>query len=38
MKAKITARLETYDHDGYCSGEECEYECKIIEQIVDVPE
>lgn len=37
MKAKITARLETSDHDGYCSGDECQYECKIIEQIVDVP-
>lgn len=38
MKAKITARLETSDHDGYCSGEECEYECKIIERIVNAPE
>lgn len=38
MKAKITARLETSDHDGYCSGEECEYECKIIEHIVNAPE
>lgn len=38
MKAKITARLETSDHDGYCSDAECEYECKIIEQIVDIPD
>lgn len=37
MKAKITARLETSDHDGYCSGDECQYECKIIEQIVNAP-
>ena len=38
MKAKITARLETSDHDGYCSGEECEYKCKIIKRIVNAPD
>lgn len=38
MKAKITTRLETLDHDEYCSGEECEYECKIIEHIINAPE
>lgn len=38
MKCKITAKLETSDHDGYCSGNECEYKCEIIETIIDVPE
>ena len=38
MKLKIISKLETSDHDGYCSGGECEYECKIVENIVDVPE
>ena len=38
MKAKITAHLETSDHDGYCSGNECEYECKIIEKIINAPD
>lgn len=28
MKVKIIADLETSDHDGYCSGEECLYEIK----------
>lgn len=37
MKVKITSKLETSDHDGYCSGEECEYECKIITHIIDIP-
>jgi hypothetical protein len=35
MKAKITAKLETSDHDGYCSGNECEYECEIITHTID---
>jgi len=37
MKAKIISKLETSDHDGYCSGEDCEYECKEVEIIIDVP-
>lgn len=37
LKAKITAKLETSDHDGYCSGEECEYEVKTQSYIVDLP-
>lgn len=37
MKALISYKLETSDHDGYCSGNECEYECKIDKIIVDVP-
>ncbi len=37
MKVKIISKLETSDHDGYCSGEECEYECKHVETIVPVP-
>lgn len=38
MKVKIISKLETSDHDGYCSGEECEYECKHVTHIIDVPE
>lgn len=38
MKAKITARLEISDHDGYCSGDECEYSSSIVVKKVDVPE
>jgi hypothetical protein len=34
-KIKITAYLETSDHDGYCSGNECEYKKTIIEHIFD---
>jgi hypothetical protein len=38
MKAKITAQLETSDHDGYCSGGECEYETQTHSYIVDLPD
>lgn len=31
---KITARLETSDHDGYCSGSECEYTSSVVEKVV----
>lgn len=34
-KIKITAYLETSDHDGYCSGNECEYKKTIIEHTFD---
>lgn len=37
QKAKITAKLETSDHDGYCSGEECKYEVKIQSFMVNLP-
>ena len=37
MKAKITAQLETSDHDGYCSGGVCEYETKITTTIINTP-
>ena len=30
LKARITATLETSEHDGYCSGEECEYNVRTI--------
>lgn len=36
MKIKIKARLEISDHDGYCSGSECEYKTEIITQIVEL--
>jgi hypothetical protein len=38
MKIVITAQLETSNHDGYCSGEECEYETKMVNEIIDLPE
>ena len=37
MKVKILSKLETSDHDGYCSEGDCEYEVKIVETIVDIP-
>ena len=38
MKAKITAKLEISDHDGYCSGGGCEYKCSTVIKIIDVPQ
>lgn len=38
IKLKIKAKLEIADHDGYCSGGECEYTCSIKTYIVDVPD
>ena len=35
MKVEITAKLEKSDHDGYCSGEECEYKRETIKYIVN---
>lgn len=37
MKVIIKSKLETSDHDGYCSGGECEYEVKIQSHIADLP-
>ena len=37
MKAKITATLETSDHDGYCSGGECEYNVQTVSYIIEIP-
>ena len=37
MKVKIISNLETSDHDGYCSGEDCEYKIKVVKTIVDLP-
>ena len=36
--ARITAQLETNDHDGYCSSEECEYKKKIVNANIAVPD
>ena len=36
--ARITAQLETYDHDNYCSDEECEYVKKTVRVSTKVPE
>lgn len=33
----ITCLLETSDHDGYCSGEECYYESNQVVYLTDVP-
>ena len=38
MKVKITAKLEISDHDGYCSGGECEYTHNIEDYIIDIPD
>ena len=34
---KITAVLETYDHDGYCSSDECEYKKTNKKVYIDIP-
>ena len=36
--ARITAQLETNDHDGYCSDEDCKYTRKIVKANIVVPE
>lgn len=36
--AIITAQLETNNHDGYCSDEDCKYTRKIVKAIIVVPE
>lgn len=38
MKVKIIAILEISDHDGYCSGEECEYTKETIEKTIIFPD
>jgi hypothetical protein len=38
LLAKITGVLETNDHEGYCSGDECEYKRKIVKKKILVPE
>ena len=35
---RITAQLETNNHDGYCSDEDCEYTRKIVKAKTVVPE
>lgn len=37
MYVIITALLETSDHDGYCSGNECEYKQQYVEKKVEIP-
>lgn len=37
-KVKIIAKLETSDHDEYCSGEECEYKVKIVSHVIELPD
>jgi hypothetical protein len=36
--ARITARLETNDHDGYCSDGECSYKSKLVKVNAILPE
>lgn len=38
MKAVIEYVLEVSDHDGYCSGEECDYKQESKMYIIDVPD
>ncbi len=38
MKFKIVAKLEISDHDGWCSGGECEYTHTIKNYIVNIPD
>lgn len=37
-KVNLTICSESYDHDGYCSGNECTYNSSTYERIVDLPE
>ena len=34
---KLTYTVETSDHDGYCSGEECQYERKEFTCVLPTP-
>ena len=34
---KVTAKLETSDHEGYCSGNECQYERKTVQETILLP-
>jgi len=36
--ARITAKLEMNNHDGYCSGDECQYTKKIVKVNIVVPD
>ena len=36
--ARITAKLEMNNHDGYCSGDECQYTKKIVKANIVVPD
>ncbi len=36
-RVSITALLEISDHDGYCSGEECDYTSRQIVHLCDIP-
>jgi len=36
-KVSLTCKVEKSDHDGYCSGDECEYSVENITQIVNYP-
>jgi hypothetical protein len=38
LKLRITAKLETSDHDGYCSEGECEYKVIKKSYVVDLPD
>lgn len=38
LLARITAQLETNDHDNYCSDEECEYVKKVVRVSTKVPD
>jgi hypothetical protein len=37
LLARITAKLEMNNHDGYCSGDECQYTKKIVKANIVVP-
>ena len=38
MRVKLIVQYESSDHDGYCSGGECEYESQILTFFATVPE
>jgi hypothetical protein len=38
MKVQLTVQIEVSDHDGYCSGNECEYTKKSVIKNVDMPD
>lgn len=37
IKISVTVQLETSDHDGYCSDNECEYKKQVVEHTICVP-
>jgi hypothetical protein len=38
MQVELSVKIEISDHDGYCSGNECDYIVKTERKVVNVPD